>query len=164
MSETRAREILDRAAELLRQAGAGALTPAAARLSTEWPATEKLARSLDWGQPRVGDMPPQPPTLRARIGAAVVWFVRRSLFWYSGQIVAFQRLVTNAAEEQLRTFAELERKVNGSEQSIARLQASLDQLRQEVTAELMRRDRLVRGSGQQSQTGVAGTPLEAGQK
>src|SRR6266542_2652575 len=44
------------------------------------PYTERLARLADPGQPQVGDMPPQPPTLRARCGAILVTIVRRMLF------------------------------------------------------------------------------------
>ena len=31
-------------------------------------------------------MPPEPPTLRGRTGAALVRFVKRCLFWYTDQI------------------------------------------------------------------------------
>ena len=38
----------------------------------------------------IGNMPPSPETLRARIGAILVRGVQRCLFWYTPQIVQFQ--------------------------------------------------------------------------
>ena len=38
--------------------------------------------------PQVGDIPPQPPTLRGRLGAVLVNLVRRMLFWYTGPFTA----------------------------------------------------------------------------
>lgn len=103
------------------------MAPAAARVA-EWPALARLARSLDWGQPQIGDMPPQPPTLRARIGAVLVRLIRRCLFWYSDQILAFQRLVVNAAEEQVRVLAGLQRKVESLSETVARLRTDWERL------------------------------------
>jgi O-antigen chain-terminating methyltransferase len=39
----------------------------------------------------VGQMPPSPPTLRAGIGKSLVRLVQRMLFWYTPQILRFQR-------------------------------------------------------------------------
>jgi len=126
MKATTDRKALDRAAEFLRRAGVSAITPAAVRAPAKWPALERLARSLDWGQPRIGDMPPQPPTLRARIGAVLVRLIRRSVFWYTGQILDFQRLIANAAEEQIRALDELHRKVEDLSEAVARLKTDGD--------------------------------------
>lgn len=64
------------------------------------PAAVRLSRSVESAVPQIGDMPPQPPTLRGRIGAVLVQAVRRGLFWYTGQIRAFQSMVADAAREQ----------------------------------------------------------------
>src|SRR5579864_7028049 len=71
------------------------------------PASERLARAVEWGQPQVGDIPPQPPTLRGRIGAVLVKLVRRMLFWYTGQIRMFHAGVAEAVGEQARSLVEL---------------------------------------------------------
>jgi len=106
--ESREQALLDRAAVVLRDSVADRTqVPVAVDLrrasrDQQWPALEKLARVSDWGQAQIGDMPPQPPTWRARIGAVFVRIVRRALFWYTQQIVTFQRLVSNAAREQVQ--------------------------------------------------------------
>jgi SAM-dependent methyltransferase len=48
---------------------------------------------------KVGEVPPSPPTLRARIGSWFVRMVRRALFWYTPQILEFQRSAARAIEE-----------------------------------------------------------------
>ena len=68
------------------------------------PRTERLSQEGEGGQPQVGDMPPQPPTLRAQVGAVLVKIVQRMLFWYTEQIRTFQRGVSEAAGEQIRAF------------------------------------------------------------
>ena len=57
--------------------------------------------------PQVGDIPPQPPTLRGRLGAVLVKLVRRMLFWYTGQIRTFHGVVAEAVGEQARSLQEL---------------------------------------------------------
>ncbi len=47
---------------------------------------EQLRRLSSNPNSQVGRMPPQPPTLRGRLGAVLVRLVRRSLFWYTQQI------------------------------------------------------------------------------
>jgi 2-polyprenyl-3-methyl-5-hydroxy-6-metoxy-1,4-benzoquinol methylase len=71
------------------------------------PFTARLSRVTDAGQPQIGDMPPQPPTLRARVGAVLVGIVRRMLFWYTEQIRALQKRIAEAAREQAQAFQEL---------------------------------------------------------
>jgi SAM-dependent methyltransferase len=48
--------------------------------------TERLLSTVGNPATQVGRMPPQPPTLRARLGSVLVKLVRRSLFWYSAQV------------------------------------------------------------------------------
>src|SRR5437016_8302102 len=64
------------------------------------PFTARLSRVTEAGQPQIGDMPPQPPTWRGRVGAVLVNMVRRMLFWYTGQIRALQPRIAEAAREQ----------------------------------------------------------------
>jgi 2-polyprenyl-3-methyl-5-hydroxy-6-metoxy-1,4-benzoquinol methylase len=71
------------------------------------PFTERLSRMAEPGQPQIGDMPPQPPTLRGRVGAVLVNIVRRMLFWYTDQIRAQHKRIAEAAREQARALHEL---------------------------------------------------------
>jgi 2-polyprenyl-3-methyl-5-hydroxy-6-metoxy-1,4-benzoquinol methylase len=71
------------------------------------PYTERLSRLAEPGQPQIGDMPPQPPTLRGRLGAVLVNIVRRMLFWYTAQIRSQQKRIAEAAREQVRALHEL---------------------------------------------------------
>jgi hypothetical protein len=46
----------------------------------------------------VGQMPPGPNTIRARIGKYLIRLVQRCLFWYTPQIVRFQNETSNALD------------------------------------------------------------------
>ena len=48
----------------------------------------------------VGELPPEPPTLRGRVGGRLVQLIQRMLFWYTPQIVQFHYAVVRALEEQ----------------------------------------------------------------
>jgi hypothetical protein len=65
---------------------------------------QEIARALRRTRRLVAKMPPQPPTLRTRIGASLVRLVRRTLFWYTSQLVQFRAAVTRAVEGQLRAL------------------------------------------------------------
>jgi 2-polyprenyl-3-methyl-5-hydroxy-6-metoxy-1,4-benzoquinol methylase len=56
----------------------------------------------------VGQLPPAPPTFRARVGARIVYVMRRALFWYTQQILTFHRSVTHAMETQEKEIEELQ--------------------------------------------------------
>ena len=63
----------------------------------------------------VGQLPPQPETVRGRIGAILVRAVQRLLFWYTPQIHRFHEQTTRVAKElclvaehQARLIAELQ--------------------------------------------------------
>jgi hypothetical protein len=59
----------------------------------------------------VGQLPPEPPTLRGRVGARLVKLIRRMLFWYTPQIVHFQYSVLRALEEQAKILQRAERRI-----------------------------------------------------
>jgi O-antigen chain-terminating methyltransferase len=71
--------------------------------SIHLPGTRRLAENSDFGT-QVGDMPPQPETLRGRVGSVFVRIVRKMLFWYTAQIRSFQALIREAAREQVAAF------------------------------------------------------------
>lgn len=73
----------------------------AGRLSEDnFPLSVKLVRGVETGEMLVGQLPPQPPTLRGRIGKALVGLVQRCLFWYTPAIHEFQRALASALSEQ----------------------------------------------------------------
>ena len=84
-------------------------------LSTLQKSRERLSQLRDL----VGQMPPSPGTLRARVGARLVGIVRRMLFWYTPQIHRVQQELTGTI---------------GSLSRLVELQANaLDDLRTEVS-------------------------------
>jgi hypothetical protein len=76
---------------------------------------------------RVGDLPPQPPTLRGRAGVLPVRLVRRALFWLIPPLQAMQEQMAQVLEEQAAVNAEL---VKALEQANLRIEV----LRRQVEA------------------------------
>src|SRR5688572_15266412 len=58
---------------------------------------------------KVGRMPPQPPTLRAKLGSVLVQFVRRALFWYSDQVNEANARVAQALWRHAERISDLAR-------------------------------------------------------
>lgn len=106
-SESARREVRERiqaivGAELADSRG----VPASAPL-IDVDALRRMAGAVKTTHGLIGKMPPQPPTFRARVGAVLVRLVRRALFWYTPQIVAFHAAVTQVVEEQVRALEAL---------------------------------------------------------
>jgi hypothetical protein len=59
----------------------------------------------------VGQLPPEPPTFRGRLGARLVKLVQRMLFWYTPQIVHFQYSALRVLEEQAKILQRAERRI-----------------------------------------------------
>ena len=96
----------------------------------------------------VGQMPPQPPTFRGRIGARVVKLVQRLLFWYTPQIVHFQYSALRALEEQNKglegaaaTLQDFKRSADAARESI---ELRVLKLESELAEERARNGRLHR--------------------
>ena len=84
--------------------GAAARHPVSVRDLGEWPdwaTLEKTGLALEHTSSLVGQLPPEPPTFRGRMGAFFVKIVHRALFWYTPQIVRFQTTVTLYFKELL---------------------------------------------------------------
>lgn len=98
---------------------------------------QQSARAVRASHRLVGKMPPQPPTLRARIGALLVRLVQRTLFWYTPQLVQFHVAVTQAVEEQIEAFEALWRSLQQHRQEGKRLRERLQALEEtsETTGE-----------------------------
>jgi len=71
----------------------------------------------------IGEQPPQPSTLRARLSAALVRLVRRMLFWYTPQITDFNDATLRVLEEQVAALesvaARLHARLASMEQRLA---------------------------------------------
>jgi 2-polyprenyl-3-methyl-5-hydroxy-6-metoxy-1,4-benzoquinol methylase len=76
----------------------------------------------------VGQAPPTPPGLRARIGALLVRIVQRMLFWYTPQILQFHDAVAEAVGEQVSTLASMSVALEGLKSRIESMQAGVDAL------------------------------------
>jgi len=100
---------------------------------------------------RVGQQPPQPPTWRARLGAAAIRLMRRALFWYTPQISQFHSTVIETFEAQSRELGALrsalqEMRVDFLEPRLAAVEArcaaierTLRGMRDDVPEDLYRR-------------------------
>lgn len=77
----------------------------------------------------VGQLPPQPPTLRGRVGMWLVRLVNWVLSWYSRQIVYFQYSALRALEEQAKTLDRAEKRIRLLEEELARQRAQNDDVR-----------------------------------
>lgn len=96
------------------------------------PATERLSRSVAFSLPQIGDMPPEPPTFRGRVGAVLVGVVRRALFWYTAQIKTFHAAVAEAAREWLPVLRNLDAQQRRQRALIAEVRHRLIELERQT--------------------------------
>jgi hypothetical protein len=76
----------------------------------------------------VGQLPPEPPTFRGRMGARLVKLVQRMLFWYTPQIVHFQYSALRAMEEQAKILQSAERRIRQLEVELGEERAEKENL------------------------------------
>jgi hypothetical protein len=95
---------------------------------------------------RANEMPPQPPTLRGRLGGIMVRVMRRMLFWQTEQNRRFQTAAVNAFDEQLRALEALWTHVQGLAALAAESGHELDGERARMRQELERLETLLRES------------------
>jgi SAM-dependent methyltransferase len=102
----------------------------------EFPRSTELISGVESGQTLVGGLPPQPPTFRGRVGKALIELIRRSLFWYTPAIHAFQRAVAAAFREQNEATSavrsELSRRLSLIEKENQSLREQLHSMRQSL--------------------------------
>jgi hypothetical protein len=79
--------------------------------SLEFAALRSVLSALHAGYALVGQLPPEPPTFRGRLGAGLVKVVQRMLFWYTPQIVHFQYSALRALEQQAQILERDERRI-----------------------------------------------------
>jgi len=80
-------------------------------LSVESAALRSALLALHASYATVGRLPPEPPTVRGRIGARLIKLVQRMLFWYTPQIVHFQYSALRVLEEQAKILERDERRI-----------------------------------------------------
>jgi O-antigen chain-terminating methyltransferase len=97
------------------------------------PYTQRLFWSAEKDQPQIGDIPPQPPTLRGRVGAVLVRMVQRMLFWYTGQLRAFHKAVSEAAGELAQTLRQLDAEQRRQRGLLSNTVERLDALERQLT-------------------------------
>ena len=93
---------------------------------------------------RVNEMPPQPPTLRGRLGGVMVRLVKRVLFWQTEQNRRFQTAAVNAFDEQARALEALWTDVQGLAASAAESRRDLAEERVRTRQEFERLEALLR--------------------
>jgi O-antigen chain-terminating methyltransferase len=84
----------------------------------------------------VGQTPPEPPTLRGRIGARLVKLVQRLLFWYTPQIVHFQYSALKAFDSALRILEGHAQSLQQQAQNVQQLEAESRRERRDLQQSL----------------------------
>jgi len=80
--------------------------------SAEFAALRSVLSALLASYAMVGQLPPEPPSFRGRMGARLVKIVQRMLFWYTPQIVLFQYSVLRVLEEQAKILQSADRRIH----------------------------------------------------
>jgi hypothetical protein len=94
--------------DLLREARRtipGRLPATISRLKLSTAALEELARKL-------GDIPPAPPTTRARLGASIIQVMHRALFWLLPSLRTIEVATAQAMREHVAATEDLLRALN----------------------------------------------------
>jgi hypothetical protein len=92
-------------------------------------ALQSVLSALHSSYALVGQLPPEPPTFRGRMGARLVKLVQRMLFWYTPQIVHFQYSAVRALEEQAKILQSAERRICQLEAELGEERAKNQDLR-----------------------------------
>ena len=96
-------------------------------------ATDALVAGVQDGSALVGEMPQEPPTIRAKIGRVLVSLVRRAVFWLSGQIRSFQAAVAASQKEHAHLLRAQAAEMVNLRLAMEALQARMRQLDPELT-------------------------------
>ncbi len=74
--------------------------------------------SLQASVAQLCNMPPQPPTLRGRVGALVIRIMRRSLFWLISDLQTVLEQLAGAVEDQAQALEDLVKAVEETKSRI----------------------------------------------
>jgi SAM-dependent methyltransferase len=105
-NDTNVQTIMQEIRERIRQRSAPPQLPAEPDFSPnpqlpDMNSLETTVRSLHLNKLLVGELPPQPPTFRGRLGSLLVKALRRMLFWYTAGIRDFQAGVAAGFDQQV---------------------------------------------------------------
>ncbi len=120
--------------------------PQQAAASFELSRVRHSAIELREAMRRVNEMPPQPPTLRGRVGGMLVRVVKRVLFWQTEQNRRFQTAAVSAFDEQARALEALWTDVQGLAAATATLSRDAQAERARARQEFERLEALLRES------------------
>ena len=122
--------------------GAGATRSSSEGTVPEMPRLRDGARAVRMTSGLVGEMPPEPPTLRGRVGSWLIRRIRRALFWYTPRIVEFQQNVSRAMEQEVEAIQEIARENEALRLRIAEMETNrvaIESLRKDLTKEITAR-------------------------
>lgn len=86
----------------------------------------------------VGRMPPEPPTLRARVGAVFVQLVRRMVFWLTPQINSANQAMLGVIQEQISLIDHLAVKVVDLQAQMSEIAAGQRQASEQLDSAIVR--------------------------
>jgi hypothetical protein len=93
---------------------------------------KRVSKALHLRKTLVGRLPPEPPTLRGRLGGLMVKAVRRGLSWYTSRLDDFHSDVIEAFDLQLSALNSLSSVTRQNVEAVALLKRKLA----DVSAEL----------------------------
>jgi hypothetical protein len=91
-------------------------------LSARAPRLHARVETIRENAARIGELPPQPPTLRGRAGAQIVRLIHRSLFWLLPSLRTAHDQVVQALAEQVKINEEMMKAIEQAHVRISGLQ------------------------------------------
>lgn len=114
---------------------------ASPRTAPDLASLARASRSLRFRKSLVGQTPPAPPTLRARLGGVLVKIVSKSLFWFTGRLDDFHSSVVETSDLQSSALANLIWKGQQTKQLLDRVDGHVRELSVALAAETTARER-----------------------
>jgi hypothetical protein len=99
----------------------------------EMESLKRVSKDLHLRKALIGRLPPEPPTIRGRVGGLLVKAVRRSLFWFLSRLENFHSDLIDAFDLQ---FSALKSLSSVTQQNVA----TLELLKQQLAAEMGARE------------------------
>jgi len=135
----------------------------------------RTRQSLHLRKSLVGQMPPEPPSFRGRVGALLVKIVRRSLFWFTSRLDDFHaeilegfdlhfaalKSLARVSRNNRELVEDLNRQLAGVARNLAAETAAREELGRRLAAETAALSRVVKGRSplrdRHWQVGICGT-------
>jgi hypothetical protein len=115
----------DDAARIARRSTPGHLPAVIARLKTSTVSLEEAAK-------RIGEIPPGPRTLRARLGALAVAVLQRSLFWLVPAVRSSQQNLVHALRDHVTATEDILKALQQTNVQLEFLRRSVEEIRSEA--------------------------------